>query len=198
MKCNNIFNIINIIFLIFFLCVIFTGNSFNLYNYFRNFATNRKYEINEDIVFYISKNILSLPIIIIIYFILNKTRFSDDSRMDSHSKAYLIQYTDLKYTQQIPFLYLFNISSTLFFSPVITISVLLVLYFRKFYYFDLPVENNYFYFILGLFIFYLLLEILLFFYNQNNLYLYIIKFLYFFIIVLLLIMIHIYIYKTSH
>ena len=76
MDCKKIFNIINIIFFIIFLSIIFTGKTFTCYNSIRNGITGSNYEINKD-MFYISKNILTLPIIIIIYFFLNNTKINN-------------------------------------------------------------------------------------------------------------------------
>ena len=199
LDCKKKFNIINIIFFVLFLCITFTGNTFNVYNNIRNTITNSKYEINKDI-FYISKNILSLPIIIIIYFFLNNTELNFDfTNKDLKFINFLKKYTDLLKNKEIPFLYLFNISHLILFCPVIMILTLMPFYMLKY----LKIKgfnNNYFYVLFGLFICYLLLEILLYFdfTNKNNLYSNIIKFLYFFIIVLLLINIPIYIYKTNN
>ena len=92
---------------ILFLCITFTGNTFNVYNDIRNTITNSKYEINKD-AFYISKNILSLPIIIVIYFFLNNTELNYDfSEKDQKFTNFLKEYTDLLPNKPIPFLYLF-------------------------------------------------------------------------------------------
>lgn len=199
MNCNKIFNIINIIFLIFFLSIIFTGNSFNFYNYIRNTITNSKYEINKD-VFYISKNILSLPIIIIIYFFLNKTKLNINfTNKTSKTVLFLEQFTDLKENKPIPFLYLFNISNSILFCPVIMIFILLLFYIVKYISIDI-FSDGYFKILFGLFICYLLLEILLYlnFTNQNNLYSYVIKCIYFLIVLLLLIIIPMFIYNNKN
>ena len=198
MNCNKTFNIINIIFLILFLCITFTGNTFNVYNDIRNTITNSKYEINKD-AFYISKNILSLPIIIVIYFFLNNTELNYDfSEKDQKFTNFLKEYTDLLPNKPIPFLYLFNISNLILYCPVIMILILLPFYILK--YLNIKgINNHYFYIIFSLFVCYLSLEILLYFdfTNKNNLYSNIVKFLYFFIVILLLINIPIYIYKSN-
>lgn len=204
MNCNKIFNIINIIFLILFLSIIFTGNTFNVYNNIRNTITNSNYEINKD-VFYISKNILSLPIIIIIYFFLNNTKINIDftnqylflnNNKIKNIVTFLEEFTDLKPNKPIPFIYLFNISNIILFCPVIMIFTLSPLYIFK--YLSLNIfGNKYSYILFGLFICYLLLEIVLYFTNQNNTYSYVLKCLYFFIVILLLIFIPIFIYKKN-
>lgn len=199
MNCNKIFNIINIIFLIVFLSITFTGNTFNIYNNIRNTITNSNYEINKD-VFYISKNILSLPIIIIIYFFLNNTKINIDfTNQTSNTVKFLKEFTDLKPNKPIPFIYLFNISNIILFCPVIMIFTLLPFYILK--YLSLNIfGNKYSKILFGLFISYLLLEILIYvnFTNQNNLYSYVLKCLYFFIVILLLIFIPIFVYKKNN
>ena len=215
MDCKKIFNIINIIFFIIFLSIIFTGNAFTCYNSIRNGITGSNYEINKD-MFYISKNILTLPIIIIIYFFLNNTKINKDKINFNKVKTssflkFLIKNTDLiPYNKsipskgsQIPFLYLFNISSiTVLFIPPIMIGLLVLFYILKYLTlsFDIKKSSNISNILIGLFSFYLLLEILLYFdlSDQNNLFSKTIKFFYFLTIIILLITISIYTYSVGN
>jgi hypothetical protein len=205
MDCKKIFNIINIIFFIIFLSIIFTGNAFTCYNSIRNGITGSNYEINKD-VFYISKNILTLPIIIIIYFFLNNTKINEDKINFNKVKTssflnFLIKNTDLiPYEDSIPFLYLFNISSiTVVLCPVIMILLLVPFYILKYLTlsFNIKTYSN---ILIGLFSFYLLLEILLYFdlSDQNNLFSKTIKLFYFLTIIILLIIISIYTYLVEN
>lgn len=216
MDCKKIFNIINIIFFIIFLSIIFTGNAFTCYNSIRNGITGSNYEINKD-VFYISKNILTLPIIIIIYFFLNNTKINEDKINFNKVKTssflnFLIKNTDLIPNKesipfegsQIPFLYLFNISSiTVVLCPVIMILLLVPFYILKYLTLSFNIKtysNILIGLLIGLFSFYLLLEILLYFdlSDQNNLFSKTIKLFYFLTIIILLIIISIYTYLVEN
>ena len=212
MDCKKIFNIINIIFFIICLSLIFTGNAFTCYNLIRNgmLPPDSNYEINKD-MFYISKNILTLPIIIIIYFFLNNTKINKDKINNNNLKTsnflnFLIKNTDLipdkktipREGSQIPFLYLFNISSiTVLFIPPIMIGLFSIFYIRKYLIFDI---KKYYSILIGFFSFYLLLEILLYFdlSDQNNIVSKAIKFFYFLTIIILLITISISTYLVEN